>query len=40
MSAENFKETYNIWYFLGFLAILAMPTLPMTITWSRVALGW
>ena len=39
MSSEHFKDAYNIWYFLGFIAVLAMPTLPMLISWTRVIAG-
>ncbi|WP_264082954.1 hypothetical protein [Neiella holothuriorum] len=40
MSSENFKEPYNLGYFLAFLAVLALPTLVATLTWIRVLGGW
>ncbi len=40
MADENFKEPYNVLYFLGFIAALIIPTLPATITWLRVFSGY
>ncbi len=36
MSDTNFKEPYNIFYFLGFIAVLLIPTLPATLTWLEI----
>ncbi|WP_269472599.1 hypothetical protein [Vibrio taketomensis] len=36
MADKDFKEPYNIFYFLGFIAALLIPTLPATLTWIRV----
>lgn len=40
MSDQEFKEPYNIFYFLGFIAALLIPTLPATLTWIRVMNGY
>lgn len=40
MSSKNFKDPYNLGYFLAFVAVLAMPTLIATLTWVRVLGGW
>lgn len=29
---HDFKEPYNIYYFLGFVAVLLIPTLPASLT--------
>lgn len=36
MSDQNFKEPYNVFYFLGFIAALLIPTLPATLTWVDI----
>ncbi|MHA2939951.1 hypothetical protein ACXJY6_16850 [Vibrio sp. RC27] len=40
MSEKEFKEPFNIFYFLGLLLVLLLPTLPATLTWLRVANGF
>ncbi|MDF4403751.1 hypothetical protein P3471_14340 [Vibrio parahaemolyticus] len=40
MADKDFKEPYNIFYFLGFIAVLLIPTLPATLTWLRVMNGY
>ncbi|ROV58803.1 hypothetical protein EGH82_16620 [Vibrio ponticus] len=40
MADKDFKEPYNIFYFLGFIAVLLIPTLPATLTWIRVFNGY
>ncbi|SEG43610.1 hypothetical protein SAMN04488244_11425 [Vibrio hangzhouensis] len=40
MSDTEFKEPYNIFYFLGFIVALLIPTLPATLTWIRVLNGY
>jgi hypothetical protein len=40
MADKEFKEPYNILYFLGFIAVLMIPTLPATLTWLRVFNGY
>jgi hypothetical protein len=37
---SEFKEPYNVWYFLGFIASLAIPTLPAILTWIKVFNGY
>lgn len=40
MADKEFKEPYNVLYFLGFIAALLIPTLPATLTWIRVVNGY
>ncbi|MCG3729859.1 hypothetical protein [Vibrio cincinnatiensis] len=40
MADKVFKEPYNVFYFLGFIAALLIPTLPALLTWIRVANGY
>jgi hypothetical protein len=40
MADKEFKEPYNILYFLGLIAVLMIPTLPATLTWLRVFNGY
>ncbi|MGR5205592.1 MULTISPECIES: hypothetical protein [Vibrio] len=40
MADNDVKEPYNIFYFLGFVAVLLIPTLPATLTWIRVMNGY
>jgi hypothetical protein len=40
MADKEFKEPYNVFYFLGFIAVLLIPTLPATLTWLRVMNGY
>ncbi|WP_284677110.1 hypothetical protein [Vibrio methylphosphonaticus] len=40
MSDTEFKEPYNIFYFLGFIAVLLIPTLPATLTLFRIMNGY
>ncbi len=40
MEEQNFTEPYNIFYFLGFIAVLSIPTLPAILTWIRVFNGY
>ncbi|WP_170961611.1 hypothetical protein [Vibrio genomosp. F6] len=37
---ETFNEPYNIFYFLGLVAALLIPTLPATLTWIRIFNGY
>ncbi len=30
---ENYKDPFNVAYFLGFVAVVLIPTLPATLTW-------
>ncbi|WP_281355593.1 hypothetical protein [Vibrio agarilyticus] len=36
MADNQVHEPYNIFYFLAFLVVLALPTLPAILTWLRV----
>ncbi|ABM02737.1 conserved hypothetical protein [Psychromonas ingrahamii 37] len=36
MSEENFKDPYSIRYFLGFLVVMLIPTLPAALTLFKV----
>lgn len=36
MADMDFKEPYNIFYFLGLVLALLIPTLPATLTWLSV----
>ncbi|MFT6926023.1 MAG: hypothetical protein ACJAZP_001617 [Psychromonas sp.] len=36
MSEENFKDPYSIRYFLGFLVVILIPTLPATLALIKV----
>ncbi|CAM4431476.1 hypothetical protein ACPV5L_06530 [Vibrio astriarenae] len=36
MAETDFKEPYNVFYFLGFVVALLIPTLPATLTWLSV----
>lgn len=36
MGHEPFKEPFNLWYFLGIVLALLVPTLPATIGWFKV----
>lgn len=40
MADKVFKEPYNVFYFLGFIAALLIPTLPALLTWIRVVNGY
>ncbi|WP_158120493.1 hypothetical protein [Vibrio metoecus] len=40
MANHEFKEPFNIYYFLGVVAVLLIPTLPATLTWIRVLNGY
>ncbi|WP_256377996.1 hypothetical protein [Paraferrimonas sp. SM1919] len=44
MSSEQFKEPYNIYYFLGFILALLIPTAPATLTLLKhagiLSVGW
>lgn len=33
MADENFNEPFNLFYFLGVIVALLLPTLPATLTW-------
>lgn len=33
---SNFKEPFNVLYFLGIVAVLLVPTLPATLTWIGI----
>ncbi len=36
VSEDNFKDPYSIRYFLGFLLVMLIPTLPATLTLINV----
>ncbi len=36
MSDENFNEPFNLFYFLGTIVALLLPTLPATLTWINI----
>ncbi|MFT5558635.1 MAG: hypothetical protein ACI8UC_000641 [Psychromonas sp.] len=36
MSDKNFKDPYSIRYFLGFLVVMLIPTLPATLALIKV----
>ncbi len=38
MAQGEFKEAFNVWYLLGLLAVLLIPTAPATIGWLKVLL--
>lgn len=38
--STTFKDPYNIAYFLGFVAVLALPLLPAILTWTKVIGGY
>ncbi len=38
MAQGEFKESFNGWYLLGFLAVFLIPTAPATIGWLKVLL--
>ncbi len=40
MAGNNVKDPYNIYYFLGFIALLLIPMIPAILTWYRVANGY
>ncbi|WP_255091196.1 hypothetical protein [Vibrio aestuarianus] len=40
MADKDFKEPYNVFYFLGLIAVILIPTLPATLTWIRVFNGY
>lgn len=39
-SDSDFKDPYNVFYFLGLLAVLGLPTLPAILTLIRIANGY
>lgn len=40
MANQEFKEPFNIYYFLGVLVMLSIAILPATLTWIRVLNGY
>jgi len=36
VSEENFKDPYSMRYFLGFVLVMLIPTLPATLTLIKV----
>ncbi|MEI8671356.1 hypothetical protein P4S52_04520 [Vibrio sp. SA48] len=40
MADQDFKEPYNVFYFLGLITVILIPTLPATLTWIRVFNGY
>lgn len=36
MMESNFKEPFNVAYFLGMVAVLLIPTLPATLMWIEI----
>ena len=36
---KDFKDPYNVFYFIGFLLALLLPTLPATLTWIKIISG-
>jgi hypothetical protein len=39
-TSSEFKDPYNVAYFLGFVAVLALPLLPAILTWTKVMGGY
>lgn len=35
--SEPFKDAFNIYYLIGFILVLLIPTLPATLSWLKVA---
>jgi hypothetical protein len=35
--SQPFKDVFNIYYFIGFILVLLIPTLPATLSWLKVA---
>jgi hypothetical protein len=40
MSKAEFKEPFNVFYLIGFILVLLIPTLPATLTWLKVFNGY
>lgn len=36
---HDFKEPYSLKYFIGFLLVLLIPTLPASLTWIGILFG-
>jgi hypothetical protein len=39
-ASAQFKDPYNVAYFLGFVAVLSLPLLPAILTWTKVMGGY
>lgn len=35
MSSQPFKDPFNVMYFIGFILVLLLPTLPASLTWLK-----
>ena len=35
MSSQPFKDPFNFLYFIGFILVLLLPTLPASLTWLK-----
>ncbi|QFU22274.1 hypothetical protein FS418_10540 [Shewanella sp. YLB-09] len=35
--SQPFKDPFNIIYFIGFILVLMIPTLPATLSWLKIA---
>jgi hypothetical protein len=35
--SQPFKDVFNIYYLIGFILVLLIPTLPATLSWLKVA---
>ncbi len=35
MSSQPFKDPFNFMYFIGFILVLLLPTLPASLTWLK-----
>ena len=33
--SQLFKDPFNIFYFIGFILVLLLPTLPATLSWLK-----
>ncbi|ACA86074.1 conserved hypothetical protein [Shewanella woodyi ATCC 51908] len=33
--SQPFKDAFNIFYFIGFILVLLIPTLPATLSWLK-----
>jgi len=35
--SEPFKDPFNVFYLIGFICVLLIPTLPASLTWLKFA---
>lgn len=33
----NFTEPFNVWYLIGFMLVLLVPTLPASLSWLKLS---